>query len=98
MLRPRPRPLDPFELDLVARLAQSRRIRDHDRIAGEVEMHLDHVARGAGALRDDRHVAPRERVHQARLADIGGAEDDEGKPVSQELAAPIVFEMLRNFP
>ena len=50
-------------------------------------MHLDDVARGARLLRDDRHVAPGERVEQARLAGIGRAGDDDAEAVAQALAA-----------
>ena len=36
----------------------------------EVELDLDHVARGAGVRRHDRDFPPRQLVDQRRLADI----------------------------
>ena len=58
-------------------------------------MNLDDVARGAGLLRHDRHVALGERVQQARLAGIGRTGDHDPQPVAQPLAAPL-GEMARD--
>ena len=45
--------------------ADARGVEQRHRIAAEIEMHLDHVARGAGERRHDRGLAPRDAVEQA---------------------------------
>ena len=72
--------------------AVSTRITGH---AAEVEMHLDHIARGARLLRDDRHVALGERIQQRRLAGVGRSGDDDAEAVAQALAA-MVGKMARD--
>ncbi len=52
-------------------------------------MHLDHVAGGAGLLRDDGHVSAGERIEQARLAGVDRAGDDHAEAVAQTLAAAV---------
>ena len=51
-------------------LANAGGVDDRHRIAVEIELHLDDVARGAGMRRYDRDLAPRQLIHQGRLADI----------------------------
>ena len=75
-------------------LAHARRIADDHRQAFELQPHLDHVARGAGFLRDDGHVAPGQRIQQARLAGVGRPRQHDVKPLAQQLAAVAVIEML----
>ena len=55
----------PFLLDRIVALADPGGVDHRHRIAVEIEMHFDDVARGAGMRRDDRHLAPRQLVHQA---------------------------------
>ena len=53
-------------------------------------MDLDHVARRAGGLRHDRRLAPGEEIEQRGFAGIGRADDRDGQPVAQTLAAAIL--------
>ena len=55
--------------------------------AGEDQAHLHHVARRAGAGRDDRRLPPRQRVQQGGFAGIRCAEDRDRQPLTQPLAA-----------
>ena len=52
-------------------LSRIRRCRATYRIAVEIEMDLDHVARGAGIRRHDRRLAPRQPIEQCRFSRIG---------------------------
>ena len=60
------RPPDPLGLDLAFGLAQARRVDEHDRNAAEIEMHLDHIARGA-RLPPTRSPRRAWRAHSRRL-------------------------------
>ena len=71
---------------------------DDHRIAAEVEPHLDHVARRAGLLRDDRRLAPGERVEEARLAHVGRAREHDAEALAQDLAAVAVVEVRERLP
>src|SRR5262245_14317145 len=51
-------------LDRIVRLADARGVEDRDGVAAEIEMHLEHVARGSGKRRDDRRLAPRQAIEQ----------------------------------
>src|SRR5581483_9801705 len=63
---------------------------DHrHRIAVEIELHLDDIARGAGMRGDDRDFTPRELVHQRRLADIRRTRDRDHKPVAQAFSSAL---------
>ena len=76
-----------FALDRIgASRADAGGVEQIDGVAVEVEMHLDHVARGAGGGRHDRGLAPRDAIEQRRLAGIGGAGDHHPKPVAQPFA------------
>ena len=61
----------------------------------EIEMNLDNIAGGPRLLRDDGHVAARQRIQQARLAGVGRSGDDHAEAVAQALAAPV-GEMMRD--
>ena len=77
----------------IGALAQPGRVGEHDRIAGEVDRDLDHVARRAGDRRGDRRLAPRELVQQARLAGVRRPDDRDRDAVAQPLAAMPVGQM-----
>src|SRR5215831_16712834 len=68
-------------------VANARRIQDGHRIAVELEMDLDHIARGAGERRNDRCLAPRQPVQQCRLAGIRRPGNGNDETVAQPLAA-----------
>ena len=92
-----PRAPDTFRLGAPLRLAQPRRIQQGDGIPAEVEVNLQHVARGAGLVRHDRDVAPRQTVDQARLAGIRRPDHGDRETRAQPLAAARVVEVLRYF-
>ena len=71
---------DPLRLDRAVGLPDPGRVGDDHRQAAEVEMNLDGVAGRARLLRNDCRVAPRQRVEEARLADIGRAAMTTRKP------------------
>ena len=87
------RAAQPFLLDRVGALAQPGRVGEHDRVAGEVDRDLDHVARRAGDRRGDRRLAPRELVQQARFAGVRRPDDRHRDAVAQPLAAMPVGQM-----
>ena len=63
---------------------------DHrHRIAVEIELHLDDVARGAGMRRDDRHLAPRQLIHQRRLADIRRTRNRDHEAIAQTFTSAL---------
>ena len=63
---------------------------DHrHRIAVEIELHLDDVARGAGVRRHDRDLAARELIHQRRLADIRRPGDRDDETIAKPLTPPL---------
>ena len=64
-------------------------VEQRHRIAVEIEMHLDDVARGAGMRRHDRHLAPRDPIEQRRLAGIGRTRDRDHQALAQAFAAPL---------
>ena len=69
-VRPRLRAPHALLLDRIVALADAGGVEQGHRIAAEIEMHLDHVARRAGVGRHDRGLAPRQAIEQARLAGI----------------------------
>ena len=64
---------------------------------GEIQPHFDDVARRTCFRRDDRRVAPRQRVEQARLAGIRRAQQGDPEALPQDLAAMTVVEMSGDF-
>src|SRR5690606_5141156 len=76
-------------LDRIAALAQPGRIGEHHRDAVEVGARLDDVAGGARLRRDDGAVGADQGVEQARLADVGAADDDDAQPVAQQAPARV---------
>ena len=87
--RARPRATYAFLLHGIVGLANPRRVDHRHRIAVEIELHLDDVARGAGMRRDDRDLAPRQLIHQRRLADVRGTRDRNHQPLAQPLTSPL---------
>ena len=63
--------------------------------AVEIEMHLDHVAGGAGEGRDDRGFAPRDAIEQRRLAGIRRTRDRDHDAFAQTLAARGIGQRVR---
>ena len=84
-----PGPAHPLLLDGIVGLANAGGIDHRHRIAIEIELHLDDVARGAGMRRDDRDLAPRQLIHQRRFADIRRSGDRDHQPIAQALAPPL---------
>ncbi len=87
--RPRPRPAYTFLLDGIVGLANSGGVDHGHRIAVEIELHLDHVPRGARVRRHDRHLAPRQRIHQRGFADIRRTGDRDHQSLAQPLATSL---------
>src|SRR2546423_954438 len=83
-------------LDRVLAVAHAGGIQQRDRIPAQIEMHLDHVARGAGVRRHDRGLASRQPIEQARLAGIWRPGDGDREPLTQPLAAMRVAQRLLN--
>ncbi len=94
--RPRPRAAHALLFDRVVAFPHARRIQQRHRIAAEIEMHLDHVARGPRMGRDDRGLAPRQPIEQARFAGIRRPGDRHHQPLPQPLAAMFVAQRFLN--
>ena len=60
-------------------------------------MHFDHVPGGAGGLRHDGGVAPRQQVQQARLAGIGRPDDGDQKARAKPFAVSVVLKVGGDF-
>ena len=58
-------------------------------------MDLDDIAGRPRLLRHDCRVAPRERIQQRRLADVGRSGDDDAEAVAEPFASPV-GEMMRD--
>ena len=95
--RTRARAPHAFLLDGIVGLANAGGVDDRHRIAVEIELHLDDVARGAGMRRDDRDLAPRELIHQRRLADIRRTRDGDHEPVAQAFSSALRRKHFRDF-
>ena len=68
-----------FGLDVVGGSAESGSVDKANGPPADVEPLLDRVARGAGCRRDDCAASAEKRVHERRLAGVGGSgENDEG--------------------
>jgi hypothetical protein len=61
---PRPRSTNTLLLHRIVRLANAGGVDNRHRIAVEIELHFDDVARGPGMRRYDRDLATRELIHQ----------------------------------
>ena len=84
---PRQSPPHAFALDGAAALSQARRVRDDDRQTANIQVHLDHVARGPGFFRDDGDVTLGQRIEDRGFARVWRPGDDHVKPLAQALAA-----------
>ena len=87
--RPRPGAAHALLLDRIVGVADAGGVEHHHRIAVEIELHLDDVARGAGMRRDDRGLAPREVIQQRRLAGIRRTGDRDHQPFAQPFTPPL---------
>ena len=59
---------------------------DRQRNAADLDLRLHGVARRPGDRRDDRHRVARQLVEQARLADVGPADEHDGEALAQQRA------------
>ena len=87
--RTRPGTTDALLLDRIVGLANAGGVDHRHRIAVEIELHLDDVARGAGMRRHDRDLAARQLIHQRRLADIRRSGDRDHEAVAKPFAPPL---------
>ena len=87
--RARPGTTDALLLDRIVGLANPGSVDHRHRIAVEIELHLDDVARGAGMRRHDRDFTPRELIHQRRLADIRRPGDRDDETIAKPLTSPL---------
>ena len=74
-LRRGARALNAFTLDDLLGLADARGVDERDRDAADVAALGQQVARRAGDLRDDRAIGADECVEEARLSNVGAADD-----------------------
>ncbi len=79
----RARAANAFLLDHVVGVAHASGVDERQADAIETDRFAQHVARRAGNRRDDRAFALGQRVEQARLADIGPADDHDVQSVAQ---------------
>ena len=79
---PRQCPAHALGLHRAFGLAQARSVCEDHRQPAEIEVHLDHVARGAGLFAHDRNIALGQRIQQTRLARIGRPGDDDSHAVA----------------
>src|SRR5262249_13410860 len=75
--------------DWIVGFANAGGVDRRHRIAGEIEMEFEDVARGAGKRRDDRSLAPRQSIEQRRLARIPRTRDRNAQAFAQTLALPL---------
>src|SRR3981081_3245337 len=94
--RPTPPPLAPPPppppsrlLHRIVGLANPGGVDHRHRIPLEIELHFDDVPRRAGVRRDDRDLAPRQLIHQRRLADVRWPGDRDHQPLAQPLTSPL---------
>ncbi len=80
----RPGALDAERFDGVVRRTKPGGVDDRQRNAADLDLRLHRVARRPGNRRDDRHRVPRELIEEARLADVGPADEDDGEPLAQQ--------------
>ena len=78
-----------FLLDRIIGFTNARGVDHRDRLAVEIELHFDDVARGAGIWRDDRDLAPRQMIDQCRFADVRRACDRDHQSVAQPFALAL---------
>ena len=78
-----------FLLDGIVGLANAGGVDHRHRIAVEIELHLDDVARRAGMRRHDRDLAPRQLIHQRRFADIRRTCDRDHQAVAQAFTSAL---------
>ena len=95
--RPLPRAAHALLLDRIVAVADAGGVEQRHRIAVEIEMHLDHVARRAGDRRHDRRLAPGDPVEQGRLAGVRRPRNRHHQPVAQPLAARGARQRLARF-
>src|SRR5829696_8298849 len=86
-----------FNLNRIARVAQTRRVDESHRQSTEVAAHLDGIAGGAGDRRYDGDVAARDGVDKGRLSGVRGAGEDDREALAQTLAAMAPGEVARQF-
>lgn len=84
---------DALPLDHAFGFAKARRVDKGDRHAFKIQMHLDHVPRGAGFLGDDGHIPSGERIQQAGLARVGLAKQNHLQAFPQTLRPTGTIEM-----
>ena len=77
-----------------AGIAQPGCVHQDDRIAAEIEMHLDRITRRAGLRRDDGNLPVSQGIDQARLSGIGRADDSDGQPIPQPLSSARIREVF----
>ena len=97
---------NPNALHRVVRFSQARRIRQTQRNAAEQHRFLHNVARGAGVLRHNGALTPRQQVHQRRFSDVRSADNHRIDPLAQhppgielvEQAREVVLHALQGIP
>src|SRR5262249_23202195 len=77
-----------FAFDWIVRFANAGGIEHRHRIAAEIEMQFEDIARGARKRRHDRRLAARQPVEQRRLARIRRTRDGNAQAFAQTLALP----------
>ena len=87
--RPRPGTTHALLLHRIVGLPNAGGVDHRHRIAVEIELHLDDVARGAGMRRHDRDLTARELIHQRRLADIRRPGDRDDEAIAKPFAPPL---------
>ena len=86
---PSPGTTHTFLLDRIVRLTNACGVDHRHGITVEIELNLDDVARGASMRRHDRDLAPRQLIHQRRLADIRRTGNRNHQAVAQPFALPL---------
>ena len=70
--------------------AQAGGVRQRHRPAAEVQMDVDHVARGAGDSRDDSGLIPIQPIDEARFSGVRRPQDRDRQAVAQPLAPTAI--------
>ena len=83
------RALDADHLYLIDTMANSRGVLDYHRIWTDLDRFLDHVARGSRNRGHDGAIGTEDQIQDARLADVGLADDSDPCALSSQPTSRI---------
>ena len=85
-----------FRLDRIGNFTKSSSIGDDYGISADIQMNLDNISGRTGTRRCYRNISPRQLIDETRFADIRLTDNSDVDPFTQNLAASLIVNMLRN--